>query len=789
MAKGFSELRKTGKSSAYKRHEKTRSPEQEKLQQALAFMQQGSHENAEAIYRELIEKGIENYIVFGNLAVICYMKHDIEEMITFLRKALEIKPNYPEALNNMGIALKEQGKLQGAIDCYQQALAVKPNYPEALNNLATVLKGQGELQEAIDCYRKILTIRPNSLDVLNNLTSVLKEQGKLQEAIACYRQALAINPNIPEVLNNLGIDLEEQGELQEAVDSYRQALAIKPDYPEALNNLGIALEKQGKLQEAVDSYRQALAIKPDYPGALNNLGVVLKEQGELQEAIACYRQALTINSNSPDALNNLGIVLEEEGKLQEAIACYRQALAIKPNDPGALNNLGSVVKGQGELQEAIACYRKVLAIKPNDLDALNNLGTTLKEQGELQEAIDCHRKALAIKPDYPRALNNLGTTLKEQGELQEAIACYRQALATKPDYPEALTNLGAALMEQWKLQEAIAIYRKVISFKQDFSPAHFNLSLGLLFSGDYENGWEEYEWRLCEKVQGHGRPQLKRWDGYNIPSNNRLVLVGEQGLGDILQFMRYVPSMAKRGMDVVLCTLTKLHDLIRASGIATEIYSPEEVCQLTTGEWLPLLSLPKHLKIRPNHVLVNKPYIKVPEEKILYWKQKLSSEKRPIIAINWQGNMEAEKGMLRGRSLPSLEILAPIAEAIDASFLSLQKGPGAEQLATCKFFDRFVDCQQEINQTWDFVENAAMVMNCDLIITVDTVMAHLAGGLGKPTWVLLHHIPDWRWGMEGDTTFWYPSMRLFRQREQGNWQEVIHPVAMALKTFPSNHPS
>ena len=244
--------------------------------------------------------------------------------------------------------------------------------------------------------------------------------------------------------------------------------------------------------------------------------------------------------------------------------------------------------------------------------------------------------------------------------------------------------------------------------------------------------------------------------------------------------MRYIPYLIKRGMSVAFYAQTKLHSLIQVSGITKEIYSPEEIYQYTRGEWLPLQSLPKCLNVRPDNPLVTEPYIKTPQEKISFWKQKLSLENRYIIGICWQGNPKTERSSLRGRSFP-LQTFAPIIETIDASFLSLQKGFGSEQLTDCRFLDQFVDCQEEINQTWDFVENAAIMMNCDLIITTDTCVAHLAGGLGQPTWLLLQKVPEWRWGMEGDTTFWYPSMRLFRQRERGNWSEVMDRVASALQ--------
>ncbi|MYF36102.1 MAG: tetratricopeptide repeat protein [Synechococcus sp. SB0678_bin_12] len=487
------------------------------------------------------------------------------------------------------------------------------------------------------------------------------------------------------------------------------------------------------------------------------------QQRNYKDAEIIYRSLIKKNLknhvvNSLDILNNLGVALYQQGKLQEAIDYYKKALAIDPNFVNALSSLGAALIQLGEAQEAIYYYKKALAIDPNFVNALSGLGAALIQLGEAQEAIYYCKKALAIDPNFVDALNNLGEGLAQLGENEEAITILRKAISLSPGYPVA----------------------------------HKNLSLKLLLSGDYENGLKEYEWRFHGKVRSksfnlHAHPSsLKKWDGGSHCSGNRLVVIGEQGLGDILQFMRYIPYLRKRGMTVALCTVhTKLYGLIQASGIASELYSPEEVSQLTMGEWLPLLSLPMYLKVRPDNPLVRESYIKVPEERISYWKQKLSSEKRPIIGINWQGNAKAERGSTRGRSFP-LETFTSLTEKTDASLLSLQKGSGSEQLAGCKFLDRFVGCQEEINQTWDFVETAAMMLNCDLIITMDTVVAHLAGGLGRPTWLLLKKFPDWRWGMEGDTTFWYPSMRLLRQRQRGNWQEVMDRTASALQQIVSS---
>ena len=633
---------------------------QHEEQQALAFINQGRLQEAEAIYRRLIQQGTRSHIVFGNLGVVCAMQGRSQEATTFLREAVAIKPDFPDALSNLSQVLREQGQIDAAVDAGQKAIAIQPNHASALSNL--------------------------------------------------------------------GIALQDQGQLDAAIDAYNKALAVKPDFPEALNNLGIVLKKQGQFGAAIDAYRKALAIKPDYPDALSNLAIIFWEQGDLQAAVDSCREALTI--------------------------------------------------------------------QPNHASALSNLGIALQDQGQLDAAIDAYNKALAIKPDHPDALLNLGNALRDQeGQLNGAINAYRKAIAIKPDHYKALSNLASILREQGDLQAAIALNKKAVPWKSSDSACRVNLSHSLLLSGDYANGWEEYEWRLKKKnFTLHAHPPVPQWNGRNHSPGETLMLVDEQGLGDTLQFMRYVPYLKTfgPGMDVAFCAQPKLHGLILSSGIIPRVHTPEEANAFTSGKWLPLLSLPKHLKVSPTQPLVQAPYIKAPAEKVRHWQEKLAAEKRPIIGIHWQGNRQAERTRARSRVLTPwrksrsfpLEAFAPISDNTSATFLSLQKGSGAEQLDHCPFRHRFVTCQDYINGIWDFVETTAMVANCDLIITNDTALAHLAGGMGQSTWLLLNKCSDWRWGMDGDTTFWYGSMRLFRQREWGNWAEVMDRVLTALKTFP-----
>ena len=306
----------------------------------------------------------------------------------------------------------------------------------------------------------------------------------------------------------------------------------------------------------------------------------------------------------------------------------------------------------------------------------------------------------------------------------------------------------------------------------------------MLIGGDYKNGWEKYEWRTKrdkEPVQPHALPACSEWNGRsNLNQSDQLLLVSEQGLGDTLQFMRYAIALKQQGIQVSLCAQTKLHSLIQASGIDPSPLTPEQANQVNEGQWIPLLSVPRLLQVTPENPIITEPYIKTTDKLKAKWACILDTTEKPIVGINWQGNPETEKGMLRGRSL-ALEKFAPIANKTDVSLLSLQKGFGSEQLETCSFKNQFVSCQNQIDDTWDFLETAAIIANCDLIITSDTSVAHLAGAMGKITWLLLKKIPDWRWGLDGENSFWYPSMRLFRQKERDNWNEVMERVAEALQ--------
>ena len=437
------------------------------------------------------------------------------------------------------------------------------------------------------------------------------------------------------------------------------------------------------------------------------------------------------------------------GNLEPAIHHYQAALQLNPEHAQAHHNLGLALHALQQFEQALSCFDRALTIQPNDADALFNRGNALIELGRINEAIQAYEQAAALGSQQPMLFNNLGNARRELGQLEASLAAFQTALTLDPNLPEA----------------------------------HWNASLTLLLQGNYSQGLKHYEWRFrktTNPTQPHAIPANGTWCDH-IPSEaQHVVVVTEQGLGDTLQFMRYVPHLRRQGLTVDFCAQPNLHGLIQASGIHPCPLTPEQAQQRGDAPWIPLLSLPYHLGVSPEQPLINGAYIRSCDALIETWKRKLAPSRQLLIGINWQGDPHTERvEYMTGRSF-ALECLAPLAEFNNLRFVSLQKGFGSEQLEACSFRHRFVDCQEEISHTWDFLDCVAVMDHCDLIVTCDTAVAHLAGGMGKPTWLLLKAVPDWRWGLEGDHTFWYPSVRLFRQRSAGQWDEVIQRVCEQL---------
>ena len=497
------------------------------------------------------------------------------------------------------------------------------------------------------------------------------------------------------------------------------------------------------------------------------------------------KQDITLTTNNPSKPSKEKIIHQAlkwhlQGNISEATRLYEYFINQGFRDHTVFSNYGVILKDLGKSKEAEISYRKAIKLKPNYEVAHYNLGNILSDLENLKEAEISYRKAIELKPNYAEAHSGLGNILRDLRKLQEAELFTRKAIELKPDFGEAHLNLGLILRDLGKLQEAELFTRKATELNPDLAEAYFNLSNLQLLKETYQSGLENYEFRFKQKKTPllHGNPTIRKVNNQKLQKREKLLVVSEQGLGDTLQYMRYVPYLRTLGLDVSFCAQPKLHSLIQASGIDQNPLTPEQSTLVSEGQWIPLLSLPRYLKVSPKNPIIAEPYINSTDELNKKWKNILSKERKPIVGINWQGNPEMER-TYQGRSIP-LEMFSILSDLKDVRMLSLQKGFGSEQLDPCSFKNTFVECQPQITSTWDFLENAAIIENCDLIITCDTSIAHLAGGMGKKVWLLLIDVPYWTWGLKGDNTFWYPSMRLFRQNERDNWQEVMERVSREL---------
>ncbi len=618
--------------------------------------------------------------------------------------------------------------------------------------------------------------QPLAVESALERASTLERLGQLEPAEAIYRELIDNHACGPVACQKLGVICGRTGRLEEACLLLSRAIALQPDNAEALSCLGIVHWMEGRIEAAIGAQKQALALRQGFTAAHARLGVALAAAGCRKEAIQSLREAIRLDPGHPEALANLGSILLDEGDWPEAIDLLRRALDAGPRSSHLLTSLAQALHAQGRPLEAIDWYIQALAQEPNDPHLLSNLGVAYQETGDRDTAIVHYRQSLAIRSDDATTWFNLGTAWKECEDFDEAIRAFTISLVHDPTLAKTHISLGRVFVEQGDLDSGINAFAAAVQAEPGNPDAHLNLAHALLKAGDYTRAWDHFEWRfMTPEALGQLRePQLPRWDGSSGPGIE-LLLVGEQGLGDVIQFMRFCRRIGREVGSVSLCVPESLVELARYSAVAERIYSPTEAETLTRGQWLPLMSALRFLDLTVDRLSGPSTYLHVPAALRSRWKDKLAGEGQPIVGIHWQGNPFTEASGLQGRSLP-LEDLSPLGEHCGVRLLSLQKGHGSEQLSTCSFLERFVSCQEEISATWDFVATAAMVQACDLVITTDSALAHLAGGLGHPTWLLLHHSPDWRWGVNGETTPWYPNMRLFRQQTKGNWKEVMERV-------------
>ncbi|HUB24701.1 MAG TPA: tetratricopeptide repeat protein [Tepidisphaeraceae bacterium] len=548
---------------------------------------------------------------------------------------------------------------------------------------------------------------------------------------------------------NLAFQRHQAGDLTEAEKLYRQVLTEDPKNVDALTLMGIMAYQAGNPSAAIGLIQNAIAIRPTEAKCHLHLGIALENAGRLPEAIAAYNKAIQLQQPYPQALCNLGKALERVGQTDAAIAACQEAARQAPNLPEAHTYLGIALSRKGLTQEAIEAFKKSVQLRPRDADAMNNLGLAYSRRDDQPAAIATYRQSLAIRPNDLTAINSLGVALQRNGEINEAEQCFRRVLAARPND----------------------------------ATIHWNLAELLLSRGDFEGAWPQYEWRerIIERLVPHPFTG-PRWEGGDI-AGKRIVIHNEWGLGDILQLVRYIPMILERGGTVILASPPELLRLFNNRWPGVQVIDASQPapqydlrCEMS--------SLPFAFRTTLKSIPANIPYLSADPKLSEIWKSRMPTDARRKVGIVW-----ANQPNPPGRCPPP-EQWSALARMNDIWFCSLQKPIAralrkkGETTPPPRFTPppppgmALTDWTNELN---DFADTAALLANLDLLICIDTATAHLAAAMGKPVWLLLKHVPDWRWMLNRPDSPWYPTMRLFRQPTRGDWQTPIQQIVSELK--------
>jgi tetratricopeptide (TPR) repeat protein len=581
-----------------------------------------------------------------------------------------------------------------------------------------------------------------------------------------FELSLNFAPNRLSTLINLSIVLIKLNKFENAEKLIHKSLLHYPKNKELLMGL-------------VEIYSILIKYNPEYAEAHTNLGNSYKDLNMYDEALASYNHAINLNPNLAQAYSNRGSLQQDLKKYQEAVEDYEKAIEINPDFPDAYSCLGIALIELKRFDEALASFEQAIEINPNYANAYLNRGIALNELKQFDEALANYNRAIEINPSFAEAYSNRGNTLKELNRLDDALASYNQAIEIKPDFAEAYLNRG--LLSEWLLhyRDAILDYDRAIAVQPNYLNAYFNKALCLLRIGDFKSGLNLYEWRW--KV---GELELRNlsftqplWLGDENIQNKTILLHAEQGLGDTIQFCRYAKLVKELGARVLLEVPKSLLDLLNGlEGVdqLIEIGKP-----LPDSDYhCPLMSLPLAFKTELASIPNRTPYLAAANNKHEKWAQKLGVKPKLLVGLVWSGNNMNSND--HNRSLTLKQLLPYLSDL--CGYVSLQKEVREidKQVLNGSNIKQFGD---ELN---DFSDTAALCELMDLVISVDTSVAHLAGAIGKTTWVLLPHVPDWRWLLDREDSPWYPSIKIYRQTSPGDWDSVIQRVRQDLIEYSNN---
>ena len=619
-------------------------------------------------------------------------------------------------------------------------------------------------------------------DALTHLNRAIRAHasGSLEEAKYFYKKTLIEDPQNATALGWLGSIEAQHKNYDIAKDLLLKALAQEKNNKDFLLNYANLLFEKRQFCDAVKYYQKAIRQQPNDPISFANLAACYNEQSQPLLGLRAADQSIQLKPDYAEAWNNRGNALHDLKRYEEAITHYDKALSLKPDHHQAWIDKGVTLCKLKRFDDAITHYDKALSLKPDHHQAWTDKGVALHELKRYEEAITHYDKALSLKPDHHHAWSNKGNTLHELKQYEEAIAHYDKALSLKPDNAKAWSNKGVTLHELKRLDEAIAHHDKALSLKPDYHDASWNKSLSLLLQGDFENGLLLYESRwTSEKISEIAGKRFfdgPSWLGAESIQDKTILLYGEQGFGDFIQFCRYAKKVADLGAKVILEAPRPLAGLMEnLEGVSQLVIKGEKLPFFDYQ--CPLLSLPLAFKTNLDTIPNPSGYINLVNhpDKIMEWKERLGLKSKLRVGLVWSGNPNHEND--HNRSILLWDILPFLPNQYE--YISLQKEVRGIDNSTLDSNPHILNFASHLN---DFLDTAALIDNLDLVISVDTSVAHLSGALGKKTLLLLPNVPDWRWLLDRVDSPWYPSMKLYRKTFISDWKSVLDRVKLDLSS-------
>lgn len=718
------------------------------LEQARELHRQGNFDLACSKYASLITHYLKSPIFWSWYGAAKLSSGNNEKAIQILTKSLELKRT-KEVTNNLGTAYWRSGLLDNAERSFYESLEIDNEFEPARRNLFLLSvdrKVEGGFSE------KLNQIFPRDYANVETFVWAAEEltRGRDTEfGLTLIDRAILIQPDNVDLLIKRAVLLANLRYLKSALKVLEAAGRLSPRDSRVKLNQGNVLKAMGHLVESERLYREAISLNPEFAEAYTNLGLVLKDQGQLESALSMHEKAITLSPSLAIAYLNKGVTLRLLKRNNEAIEAYQSAIRFDNSIVEAHSNLGAALKDSRRYEEAERALKTAISLNASYVEAYNNLGIVYRETDRRDAAIKVLRKSVQLNPRFFQAWANLGNVFKDCGDVEKALESYDQAIA----------------------------------IKEDLAEAYWGKALAYLLRGDLIEGFQLYDWRWktqeFQEIKGLGH--IATWQGESLRGRS-IVVHAEQGLGDTIQFSRFLLGLKTLGAEVTMLCQRRLAPIFSASfpDIAVVFDLPKEPI---FDFKIAVMSLAARLQIHTNKLPYQKRYIRPADTTSIdmRWLERLDPKKLTI-GIAWQGNREST--LDRNRSIP-LAHFKPLVEKLSSNLVILQRGEGLEQLSDCSFRESVIELPDELDREGAFLDTSYIIeKHLDLVVTSDTSIAHLVGALGKPVFVALQSVPEWRWGLYGTKSPWYPSMRLFRQSRDGDWESVFNEIAHYLSLNP-----